>query len=204
MDASESAMEHIHEEIHEQAHHATEGWILGVALSAAILAVFAAVTALQAEHSANEALLAQIQAQDRWNYYQATKLKASLLETRLELFKAMGKPVSPADEAKLKKYGPKEEELKKEAEELDGESKKLSARHGTLSLAVTLFQVGIAIGAVSVLTKRKRFWYIALAFGAIGLVFLVLGLLPAGASAESKEHGGQDQASVRHAVSQEM
>jgi len=37
---------------------------------------------------------------------------------------------------------------------------------------VTMFQVGIAIGAVSVLTKRKAFWFVSIGFGTLGAVLL--------------------------------
>ena len=49
--------------------------------------------------------------------------------------------------------------------------------HTLLSRGVTLFQVGIAVGAIAVLTKRKRFWYASLVFGVAGAVMFVWGLI---------------------------
>ena len=49
--------------------------------------------------------------------------------------------------------------------------------HSVLSGGVTMFQVAIAVGAVAVLTKRRRFWYVAIGFGGLGTVFLVLGIV---------------------------
>jgi hypothetical protein len=46
-----------------------------------------------------------------------------------------------------------------------------------LSLGVTMFQVAIAVGAISVLTRRRNFWFASLAFGAVGVGFLGYGLL---------------------------
>ena len=66
---------------------------MGVALTAALLAVLAAITALMAEHHANEAMMLQIQSSDQWNFYQAKSIKASLLTTKAELLKALGKKV---------------------------------------------------------------------------------------------------------------
>jgi hypothetical protein len=40
-----------------------------------------------------------------------------------------------------------------------------------------MFQIAIAVGAISVLTKRKRFWFVSLTFGAAVLVFLLQALL---------------------------
>ena len=39
-----------------------------------------------------------------------------------------------------------------------------------------MFQVAIAVGAISVLTKRREFWFVSLVFGAIGVGFLIWGL----------------------------
>ena len=70
--------EHLHETIHEAAegHHPhMAGFNMQVALSTAILAVVAAVSALFAGHAANEAVLEQIEASDKWNFYQAKSIK---------------------------------------------------------------------------------------------------------------------------------
>jgi len=45
--------------------------------------------------------------------------------------------------------------------------------HHVLSRSVTMFQIAIAIGAISVLTKRRKFWAISLGFRAVGLFFTV-------------------------------
>ena len=46
-----------------------------------------------------------------------------------------------------------------------------------LARAVTVFQVTIAIGAIAVLTKRRRFWLFSLLTGTIGTGFFIQGLL---------------------------
>lgn len=47
-------------------------------------------------------------------------------------------------------------------------------RHFPLSCSLTMFQIGIAIGAIAVLTRRKQFWMASPGFGAIGLVFPIV------------------------------
>ncbi len=71
-----------------------------VALSTAILAVVAAVSALFAGHAANEAVLEQIEASDKWNFYQAKSIKESVLSTKLALIVAMGKTIEGKDTQK--------------------------------------------------------------------------------------------------------
>jgi hypothetical protein len=43
-----------------------------------------------------------------------------------------------------------------------------------------MFQVAIAVAAISVLTKRRRFWLISIAFGLIGIAFLIQGAFTTG------------------------
>jgi hypothetical protein len=38
-----------------------------------------------------------------------------------------------------------------------------------------MFQIAIAIAAISALTRKRRFWFVSLVFGLAGAVFLVLG-----------------------------
>ena len=38
-----------------------------------------------------------------------------------------------------------------------------------------MFQIAIAVAAISALTKKRRFWLVSLLFGAAGCIFIVLG-----------------------------
>jgi hypothetical protein len=172
----EVPLEQSQEEIAHHARAGTEKWILGVALTAAFLAVFAAVTALMAEHHANEAMLEQIHSSDQWNYYQAKGIKANLLDTKMELLTALGKAVDSSDASKIAGYRKEQEALKEQAEEKQRASEAHLHRHTILARSVTLFQVGIAVGAISVLTKRRSFWLASVAFGVIGVVLLFVSL----------------------------
>jgi hypothetical protein len=178
MEEIETPTEKIVDQINEEAQEAKERWISWVALSTALLAVFAAVTALLAGNHANEAMIEQIQASDQWNYYQAKGIKASVLATRVEIAQALGKEAAAADREKLKQYGRDQEKISEKANELQHSSASHLAQHEILARGVTMFQVAIAIAAIAVLTRRPPFWFVGLAFGALGLVFLVWGLLP--------------------------
>ena len=177
MATPEVPLEHAHETIEHHAHTAAEPWVMGVALSAAILAAFAAVTALYAEHFATEATLEQIQASDRWTEFQANSIKEKLMEANKKLLKNLNKEFDPEDEAKLAEYKKRKEAVKDKAKEFEDESIKHLREHVPLSRGLTMFQVAIAICAISVLTKRRAFWFVSLAFGAIGVGFLIWGLV---------------------------
>ena len=176
MDQPEVPLEQTQEDLVHHAHGSSEKWVLGVALTAAFLAVLAAMTSLIAEHHADEAMILQIQSSDQWNYYQAKGIKANLLDTKTEILSALGKPVDEKDESKLEKYQKEQAEIKDKADELQRESAAHLRHHSVLARSVTMFQVAIAVGAIAVLTKRRRFWYAAIAFGGVGVAFLVYGL----------------------------
>ena len=177
MEPPEVPLEQSQEEIAHHAHQTTEKWVMGVALTAALLAVLAAVTALLAEHHANEAMLDQIRSSDKWAFYQAKSIKANLFTTRIELLKALGKTVDEKDLSKVEEYRTGQETVREEAEEKERASETHLRHHTILSRSVTLFQVGIAVAAISVLTRRKSFWFASLAFGVVGVVQLLWGIL---------------------------
>jgi hypothetical protein len=180
MEDPEVPLEQVHEDIQ---HHAKNGenWTLGVALTAAILAGLAALTALLSGHHANEGMLDQIHASDQWNYYQAKGIKSSVLSTKAELLTALGKTPDPKDHEKLANYKKEQEDIFRDATEKEHASQGHMRAHIIFARGVTLFQVAIAVSAISVLTRRRPFWYLGIGFGVVGLGFLLQGLLFGGA-----------------------
>jgi Domain of unknown function (DUF4337) len=170
---AEVPLENLHEEIHHRAEHGGERWISGVALSTAILAVLAAITGLLSGMHANEAMMSQIESSDQWGYYQAKSIKASVLDAKI----ALANSQNEADSQKRDRYEKEQEEIKTEAEHKTSEAKSHFHQHEVLARGVTLFQIAIAIAAISALTKKRRFWIVSMLFGIAGCVFLALGLL---------------------------
>jgi hypothetical protein len=177
MGTPEVPLEHAHETIEHHAEHSSEPWIMGVALTAAVLAAMAAVTALCAEHFATEATLEQIKASDKWAEFQANSIKEKVILGNKKISEKLGIATDPEDDAKLKEYKDKKSEIKKDAEENEKESQKHLREHVPLSRGLTMFQVAIAVGAISVLTKRKAFWGVSLGFGLVGIIFIIFGFM---------------------------
>ena len=177
MEEQEVPLEQVHEDMHHHAHGSSERWIMGVALSAAILAALAAVASLLSGHHANEAMLDQLRASDQWAYYQAKGIKSSILSSKIELLTSIGKEPTDSDREKVAKYQEEQQEISKEAKEKQADSEDHLSRHVVLSRGVTLFQVAISVAAISVLTKRRVFWFLGLAFGSGGTFFLIHSIL---------------------------
>ena len=177
MEAPEVPLEDVHEHIAHHAHTSAEKWVSLVALSTAILAALAAVTALLAGDHANEAMIDQIQASDQWNFFQAKGIKAELLRTRLEITGAQSATDAGAAQAKLTEYASDQAEIRKEAEEKQAAAKAHLQKHVILARGVTMFQIAIAVAAISILTKRRLFWTASLLLGTVGAIFLAWALL---------------------------
>ena len=167
MEEIEVPTEHLHETIHEKVNEA--GWFRFVAISTALMAVFAAISALMAGHHSNEALIEQIKASDQWSFYQAKGIKAEI--------KTLQANAGIADPAATEKYKKEQEEIKKQAEEAGQASKYHLDRHVILARSVTLFQIAIAISAISILTRKKLLWVTSIIITLVGLGFFITGIV---------------------------
>ena len=171
MEETEVPLEHLHEHAHETAKHSRETWISWVALSTAILAVLAAIASLLSGEHANEAMMNQIEASSQWSYYQAKSIKAAVLDAKAAF---TGGVPDESDQSKRARYEKEQEEIKSEAEHKQAAAKSYFHKHEVFARGVTMFQIAIAIAAISALTKKRSFWVVSLVFGAVGCVFLVL------------------------------
>jgi hypothetical protein len=170
MEEPEVPLEHLHEHVKESAEHTGEDWISWVALSTALLAVLAAIASLLSGEYANEAMMNQIEASDQWSYYQAKSIKAAVLDAKT----GRGGAPNESDQLNRARYEKEQEEIKSEAEHKQAAAKSYFHKHEVFARGVTMFQIAIAIAAISALTKKRSFWAVSLVFGALGCAFLVL------------------------------
>jgi hypothetical protein len=170
MEESDVPLEHLQEQVHHSAEHSRETWISWVALSTAILAVLAAIAGLLSGRYVNEAMMNQIEASDQWSYYQAKSIKASVLDAKMSL---AGTP-NESDQSKRDRYEKEQEQIKSDAEHKEAAAKSNFHKHEVFAGGVTMFQIAIAIAAISALTRKRPFWYVSLLFGLVGCGFLIL------------------------------
>jgi hypothetical protein len=175
---------HEHTEHAEHAAHAGDAFVSRIAITVAVLAVFAAVAGSletfeegRALSSANEAVLKQDEATDTWNEFQADSLKKHIYGI------AANAHDSFADDYKknAKEYTDTQKKLMKDAREKEAERDELIVAGGKhedrqhwLTGAATLFEIGIAMSTVAIITRRHWLYYSATAFGVVGLVLLAL------------------------------
>lgn len=186
----------LREQLEEASEHAHGGgahgegprWTLYLSLSTAIIAVFAAVGALESSHyeshallAKNDAILAQAKATDQWAWFQAKGVKGSMYEAQAEAA-AGNEAVVKRLEGQRDKYKKEQDEIQKKAEELEqdvknkgDEGERFFETHHQFALAVTIFQVSIALSAIAALTKRRPLWFVSMAVGACGVFFFLKG-----------------------------
>ncbi len=166
----------------EHAAHAGDPFISRIAISVAVLAVLAAVAGSletveggRALGSTSEAVLAQDEATDTWNEFQADSIKkhiygiaANACGAQADDYRKNAKEYTDTQKTLMKEAKAKE----KERDELLAAGSKHEDRHHWLTGSATLFEIGIAMSTVAIITRRHWLWFTATGFGALGLVLL--------------------------------
>ena len=132
----------------------------------------------------NNATFFQAEASDQWSYYQAKSIKQNLYEALPEV--APKDPGAGAANgaagfaAKVTKYGKEKEEIREKAEALEKKrdasrdaASQASQHGGAMGTAVSVFQIAIALGSISIVTKKRALWYIALIFAALATIQMI-------------------------------
>jgi hypothetical protein len=177
---------HDHEVEHAaQATHATDPLAARIAVMTAILATIGAMFGYMAGATQNDALMfkneaaiRKTEASDQWNFYQAKSSKQNLAE--------LGATLTSGEQQA--KYLKEAERYKKEKDDIMADAKKLEAAskvaekesdasmhvHHRWAQAMTLIQIGIALAAITLLTRVKAMGYAALG---VSVASIALGVL---------------------------
>jgi hypothetical protein len=182
----EASVEHALEAEREKS-----GWTVYLSLSTAIIAVFAAVASLESGANSNDAILEkndavlnQSKASDQWALYQAKGIRAELVHGESEFAEATNPALANKlrdESARLKTEQPPLQDqarsLESQVETHNARAERLLDRHHRFAIAVTLFQIAVALCAIAALMKKKPLWLVALGASAIGLVLFIMGFL---------------------------
>jgi len=171
-----------HQEHIEPAAHEGGGRLIHwIAIFTAIISTLGAVIGHEAEEIANsaillknEAALKKTDAADQWNYYQAVSTKSHLMELAMSL---VPEAQHPPYAEKIKKYEGQKTEIKAQADKLEAQSAKANAESAALArprgnymYALALLQVAISVVSVTVLTRQRWLFGVAIALSAVGLI----------------------------------
>jgi hypothetical protein len=173
------------QELQEHAEHgAHESAMRPVAFTMSVLAVLVAVSSVLGHRAHTEAILDQNRATDQWNEYQAKKIRAyntQLTSEMLSVVQLADKTGADKIAGDYKTHRDKwDEELKEEkekAETLTSKVEQAEARGDRFDFSETLLEIGLVVTSVTLLTKRRTYWYAGLAAGAAGIIAAVSALI---------------------------
>jgi len=169
-----------------------------VAVMVAVAATFMALCNVKDGNIVQAMAQAQANGVDAWAYYQAKGTKENLAQSTLEEIELQrdtaGSSLTPEARAlyerklaeyaeRVKRYAKEKDEIKQQAEGFQKEYDRLNVHDDQFDSAEACFTISIALYGITALTQKRRLLYVALAFGALGIVlgtagFLQLGLHP--------------------------
>lgn len=157
-----------------------DSWTKYVSLTLVCLAVLTAIATLKGGgfttrtlKELNEATFQQAHASDQWSFFQAKSIKQNLYEIEADLMPkdADAKAIEKV-KAKVEKYGKEKDEIMKDAKahEVKRDAARTNAAKAAelskeMGMAITLFQISVALGGICLITKKKWLWFGALGVG---------------------------------------
>jgi hypothetical protein len=176
------------EEVHELAEHAEHAAhdpsLAPVTVTMALLAVLVAAVSLLGHRAHTEEILLQNKATDTWNEYQAKSIRRHGYEQFIDLLSVSDfKNVEAA--AKMKeKYSHEIERYKDDQDTLQAEAHSLEAEVGAEERKANRFDLGevcleaaLVITSMTIITRRRIFWYGGSALAIAGLGLAATGFL---------------------------
>ena len=170
-------------ELKEHAEHGSEEHNLApVTLTMALLAVLVASVTLLGHRAHTEEVLLQSRAADQWAYYQAKEIRRrnyELFLDELSIFSLQDSAHADAIKEKyakeVERYGEELKDIQAEAKKAEAEVKVEEARADRYDLGEVLLEAALVICSITLLTRKRIFWYFGMLLGLAGVVTGVLG-----------------------------
>ena len=175
----------MHETVELPESHHSEGdspLTIPVSVTVAILAVLVAGVTLLGHRAHTEELLLQTQAADEWAYYQAKNIRRHEMEAFADVLDALAPPGDGKAQAvrqkylnEVKRYDSDKGDIGEKAQELEKERDLTGRRADRFDGGEALLEVGLVICSITLLTKRRLFWFGGMLIGAAGVTLAVTG-----------------------------
>jgi hypothetical protein len=145
-----------------------------------VLAVLVAITTVLGHRTHTEAVLDQNRATDKWNEYQAHKIRSNdtalasdLLSVMTVSDKLAATKIGQAYADHQAKWTDDLKKAKDEADVLAADVEHAEARADRFDLAEALLEIGLVITSVTLLTRSRIYWYLGIAFSVAGIASAV-------------------------------
>ena len=164
--------------------HGDNPLVLPVSVTISILAVLVAVVTLLGHRAHTEELSRETQAASRWTQYQAKSIRqheaentSDIVNLVTSLDKEKGEALRRKYEKQLEHYASDREDVSQQAKELAAERDLAARKADRFDAGEALLEIGLVICSITLLAKKKAFWFGGMAIGAAGIVIAVTGLL---------------------------
>jgi hypothetical protein len=158
--------------------------VLPVSITISIMAVLVASVALLGHRTHTEELLRQSQASDRWAQYQAKSVRlhetqgfSDVVNIVASLDKERGAALRDKYVKEVEHYESDKEDISKEAKELEEERDLAGRKADRFDGGEALLEIGLVICSITLLTKRKLFWFGGMLIGALGIALALTGFM---------------------------
>jgi hypothetical protein len=165
-------------------HHGAEDdpLVLPVSITISIMAVLVAAATLMGHRAHTEELLRQSQAADKWAQYQAKSVRlhetqgfSDVVNIVASLDKEKGAALREKYQKEVEHYQSDKEDISKEAKDLEEERDLAARKADRFDGGETLLEISLVICSITMLTKRKLFWFGGMLIGALGVGLALTG-----------------------------
>lgn len=169
-------------------HHEVEGEgpdPLGkrIGIVASVLAVVLAIVTILSHRAHTDAVLFKSEANDKWSYYQAKKIKFHSLELGVDLLNAMPARNATADstlaryEKEKKRYTRESDEAQDDARKTDEKAAHIEAQALRFDFGEGLLEIGLVLTSLYFIARSKLFPTVGVISALIGIAITVSGYL---------------------------
>jgi Domain of unknown function (DUF4337) len=169
-------------EAHDE--HGNNPFLVPVSVTISILAVLIAGVTLLGHRAHTEELLLQSQATDQWAYYQAKNIRLHEMQSIADLLSSL----APQDKEKaatlrekylkeVERYEGDKDDIGEKAKELEKERDLVTRRADRFDGGEALLEIGLVICSITLLTKRRAFWFGGMLIGLAGVGMAITGFL---------------------------
>ena len=163
---------------------AGEAGMRHVSFAISVFAVLVAMVTVVAHRTHTEAILMQTRAADQWNLYQAKKIRQVQVSTTSDLLSLQPSSNDAAVQKKLAEYRAHLEKWngeiadeQKEALDLEHEVDRAEKRADRYDLGEALLEISVVLSSITLLTRRRRYFFFGALFGLSGLIAAATALL---------------------------
>ena len=162
---------------HEHGHGEEDPFAKSIGIMASVLAVLLAIVTIMSHRAHTEGVLLKTDANDKWSYYQANRIKFHNLELGGDLLTAMGSKSPEAEQTLARyekdkdKYGKQADKIREDAEALEAQTATLEKRALKYDFGEGLLEIGLILTSLYFISKSKMFPTVGLiaAIGGIGV-----------------------------------